>query len=114
MTRSDQAAIFPLRVDQAWTVLRGFALVHGAWTVVVPSGGTWPGPGLERVVADALCPADACALPGCEVSAHVTPQALEAGRALILAQILTRGDAQERFKGFCQVKCLVTHVTLFL
>lgn len=81
----------------AWTVLEGLVIIRGEQTIRIPAGGTWPGEdALPRDVARHLGVIDTTAVQGTAVTRHVTPAAIEAGQALVLAQALMIGAAPER------------------
>jgi len=80
-----------------FSVLSGLVVVMGQICVNIPQGGTWPGMGnVPARVLDMLCPYETRSLPGTLTSSHVTPERLEAGTALVTAQLLSRGTAEDR------------------
>lgn len=81
---------------QAFTVLRGFVVLYAEVPLVIPAGGTWPGPELDPALAELGWPATSAQLPGTEISPHTTPAGIEAGQALVLAQLLSRPVLADR------------------
>lgn len=80
-----------------FSVLSGLVVIMGEIPLNIPQGGTWPGVNaVPAALLERICPYETRSVPGTLTSSHVTPERLEAGKALITAQLLARGTVGDR------------------
>lgn len=80
-----------------FSVLSGLVVVMGEVPLNIPQGGTWPGlNALSPALLDLACPYETRSAPGTLTTPYVTPERLEAGAALVTAQLLCRGTVNDR------------------